>query len=70
MADAVHKGIQIAQKAKASAGGGKLKEFMDYIESPQCKEKAEIDALREDVAAMATAFPLPGVGTQNLHFSH
>lgn len=70
VADLVHAGVELARKASASCGGSKLKDFLEYVESPEFKERADVDQLRSEVADLATQFPLPGIGTQNLQYSH
>lgn len=61
VADLIHEGVQIALEAKGSARGTKLKDFMDYVESPDFSLKGRIADLKRRVEALATQFPMPGV---------
>lgn len=60
-ADFIHEGVQIALEAKGSVNGTKLKDFMDFVQSPDFSLKARILDLSRRVEVLATQFPLPGV---------
>ena len=66
VADFIHEGIQIALKVKETCPGTKIKDFLEYVESPSCQQHAAIVDLRKRVEAFATQYPIPGVGTQDL----
>jgi glycine hydroxymethyltransferase len=54
---AVQIGKDCAAKTPAPA---KLKEFKEYVEK-EGKKRADIQALRQEVEAMANSFPMPGL---------
>lgn len=60
-ADLIHEGVQMALEVKRSVSGTKLKDFMEYVESPEFLLKGRISDLKRRVEALATQFPLPGV---------
>ncbi|XP_068651459.1 serine hydroxymethyltransferase 3, chloroplastic [Aristolochia californica] len=60
-ADFIHEGVQIALEAKSLVKGTKLKDFMDYVESPEFPLLAKISDLKWRVEEFASQFPLPGV---------
>jgi glycine hydroxymethyltransferase len=66
VADFIHEGIQIGLKAKGSCVGTKLKDFIEYVESKECEQAADIADLRRRVESFASQFPIPGVETANL----
>ncbi|GBG72805.1 hypothetical protein CBR_g12373 [Chara braunii] len=66
VADFIDEGVQIAVKAKASAPGPKVADFLQYIEREDCPHRADILSLRERVEDFAMTFPIPGVGTDGL----
>lgn len=70
MADFIDEGIEISRRAKESCPGPKVKEFMEYIESDGCAQRAEILDLKRRVEELATGFPIPGVGTEGLNSRH
>lgn len=61
VADLIHDGVQIALAAKARAPGSKLKEFMDFVESPDFSLKDATSELKRRVKALTSQFPMPGV---------
>ncbi|KAL5987747.1 Serine hydroxymethyltransferase 3, chloroplastic [Asimina triloba] len=62
VADFINEGVQIALQAKASVKGGrKLKDFMDFVESPEFPFEVRISDLKRRVEALTNQFPLPGV---------
>eukprot|EP00897_Mesotaenium_endlicherianum_P000224 jgi/Mesen1/10201/ME000766S09564 len=67
VADFIDEAVKIAIAAKKSAPGPKVKDFLEYVESASCQEAGAIAELRQRVEAMATRFPIPGVGTESLH---
>ncbi|OVA11744.1 Serine hydroxymethyltransferase [Macleaya cordata] len=60
-ADLIHEGVQITLKAKKSAQGSKLQDFMKFIESPEFSLKDSVADLQKRVEALTTQFPLPGL---------
>lgn len=60
-ADFIHEGVQIASEAKGSISGTKLKDFMDFVQSPDFSLGSHISDLKRRVEVLATQFPLPGV---------
>ncbi|CAI5529626.1 unnamed protein product [Closterium sp. Naga37s-1] len=75
VAELVHEGINLAQRVKASSdeavraaggAGAKVKDYMAYVQGEGCKERADIEALKQRVTALATQFPMPGVDIDNL----
>lgn len=61
VADFIHEGVQIALKAKACMKGTKLKDFIDYVESPDFSLKESVSELKKKVEALTNQFPMPGV---------
>ncbi|GLJ47439.1 hypothetical protein SUGI_1001200 [Cryptomeria japonica] len=66
VADLIHEGIQIGIKVKGSVQGTKLKDFTEFIESDDFKQRSDISDLKRQVESFASQFPLPGVGTESL----
>jgi len=62
VAELIHRGVGIAATLAAAVKqqGGKLKEFNAAVEDPKGAQAAAIQALRKDVEALASAFPMPG----------
>ena len=61
VADFIHDGVQIALTAKARAPGSKLKDFTDFVESPDFSLKEATSELKRRVEALTQQFPIPGV---------
>ncbi|XP_078444374.1 serine hydroxymethyltransferase 3 [Wolffia australiana] len=61
VADYINTGVQLALEAKKSAPGTKLKDFLDYVESPEFPLQGSISSLRDQVEALTSRFPIPGV---------
>ncbi|URE46777.1 interconversion of serine and glycine (By similarity) [Musa troglodytarum] len=61
VANFIHEGVQIALKAKVCVKGTKLKDFMDYVESPDFSLKESVSELKKKVEALTNQFPMPGV---------
>jgi len=61
VADFIHDGVQIALAAKACAPGTKLKDFMDFVESPDFSLKLATSELKRRVESLTQQFPIPGV---------
>ncbi len=52
---------QIAKDVSAKTPApGKLKEFKEYLEKEGSK-RADVQALKQEVEALATSFPMPGL---------
>jgi hypothetical protein len=58
VADLIHKGIQIAQTVKKATTPGKLVDFKKYLVD---NELPELSALKVEVKALASGFPMPGL---------
>eukprot|EP01018_Ginkgo_biloba_P006469 Gb_16208 [translate_table: standard] len=67
VADSIHEGVQIAIEAKDSVQGTKLKDYTEFIESDNFRHRSGISDLKRRVESFASQFPLPGVGTENIH---
>ncbi|RRT33327.1 hypothetical protein B296_00053284 [Ensete ventricosum] len=61
VADFIHEGVQIALRAKACVKGTKLKDYMDYVESPDFSLKESVSELKKKVESLTNQFPMPGV---------
>ena len=61
VAEHIHAGIQLALEAKSSSPGPKLKDFLDYVESPDFPLLGSISSLKSKVEALTCQFPIPGV---------
>ena len=57
VADLIDEGVKIAIDCKAQAGGPKLADFKQYVQST---DRADIAALREKVESFAGDFHMPG----------
>eukprot|EP00898_Chlorokybus_atmophyticus_P001969 jgi/Chlat1/2773/Chrsp187S02949 len=70
VADFIDRGIQLALAAKKSTPGEKpkLADFKEYILSPDCKERDAILALKAEVEALATSFPIPGINVDTMRY--
>lgn len=68
VADYIHEGVQVALAAKARAPGAKLKDFMDFVESPDFPLKGATSELRKKVEGLTTQFPMPGAQEEKLEF--
>eukprot|EP00850_Spirogloea_muscicola_P023429 SM000355S13196 [mRNA] locus=s355:7216:10676:- [translate_table: standard] len=66
VADLMHKGFQIALKAKKAAPGTKLNDFMEYLKSPAFAERDAVEDLKKRVEAMAGRYPMPGLDPAEL----
>ncbi|CAI7895748.1 unnamed protein product, partial [Closterium sp. NIES-54] len=75
VAELLHEGINLAQRVKVSSdeavraaggAGAKVKDYMAYVQGDACKERADIEALKQRVTALSTQFPMPGVDIDNL----
>jgi len=60
VANYIHEGVQISLKAKACAKGTKLRDLMDFVESPDFSLKDATSELKTRVEAFTTQFPMPG----------
>lgn len=60
-ADYIDEGVQLAIKAKSCVKGTKLKDFMDFVVSPDFPLKESVSELRRKVQALTNQFPIPGV---------
>mmetsp|Transcript_10267 Transcript_10267/g.22009 ORF Transcript_10267/g.22009 Transcript_10267/m.22009 type:complete len:499 (+) Transcript_10267:121-1617(+) len=61
VADFIHRAVVIAKEcAAATPAPGKLKEFKEYLHATG-KNRADVKALREEVEALASSFPMPGL---------
>lgn len=67
VADFIHEAVGLAKKAKGQVEGTKLKDYLEYVQSPGCGIKKDIEDLRERVEKFATQFPIPGVDTDVLY---
>ncbi|WOK99187.1 serine hydroxymethyltransferase 3, chloroplastic [Canna indica] len=62
VADFIHEGVQIAVRAKSCCTKGtKLKDFLEYVESPEFSLKEPVSELKKKVQALTNQFPMPGV---------
>ncbi|KAG2431513.1 hypothetical protein HXX76_009527 [Chlamydomonas incerta] len=61
VADFIHRAITIAKDCQAKTPApGKLKEFKEYLEGAGAA-RPDVAALRSEVEALATSFPMPGL---------
>lgn len=61
VAELIHEGVEIARTAKSQAPGAKLKDFMDFVQSPGFPFKDATSNLKRKVEALTSKFPMPGV---------
>ncbi|XP_002984501.2 serine hydroxymethyltransferase 3, chloroplastic [Selaginella moellendorffii] len=62
----IHEGVQIARQLKETVKQGKMKEYVQALESQDSPVQASIADLQNRVEAFAKQFPIPGVGTEEL----
>ncbi|KAJ6838889.1 serine hydroxymethyltransferase 3, chloroplastic isoform X1 [Iris pallida] len=60
-ADYIDEGVQLAIKAKSHVKGTELKDFMDFVVSPDFPLKESVSELRRKVQALTNKYPIPGV---------
>lgn len=60
VADLLHDAVLLAVQTQKSAG----KKLVDFV--PALKKSGELKALRDRVVALATKFPMPGLGFENV----
>ena len=61
VADMLDRAVQIALEAKKATAAGKLKDFVDHVESASSPAGAAIAKLKAEVEALAGQFPMPGL---------
>ncbi|KAJ6838888.1 serine hydroxymethyltransferase 3, chloroplastic isoform X1 [Iris pallida] len=59
--DYIDEGVQLAIKANSCVKGTELKDFMDFVVSPDFPLKESVSELRRKVQALTNKFPIPGV---------
>jgi glycine hydroxymethyltransferase len=64
VADLIHEGVQLSKEAKGLVGSPKVKDYLEFLESPDFPLKSKLEALREKVETFASAFPIPGESSQ------
>ena len=60
VAEFIHRAVNVAKDCQSKLpAGSKLKEFKEHVESVG-RNRADVKALKEEVEAWASAFPMPG----------
>ncbi|KAL5729537.1 glycine hydroxymethyltransferase [Ranunculus cassubicifolius] len=60
-AEFIHEGVEIAVEAKSLVGSSKLKDYFEFIKSPDFPLLGRVLELQKKVEALTTQFPLPGL---------
>ncbi|KAH7442511.1 hypothetical protein KP509_03G092000 [Ceratopteris richardii] len=61
VANFINDGVQIAIEAKGLLESPKVKDYLDYVESPAFPLKERLEHLKEEVQQFASTFPIPGI---------